>query len=219
MTDPARQGRRQKGKGRTPAEFLERLRTSPWLAGGNDPPARRDTVRCESGAPAAATRSGRHRGAPGANADRPADGSGRVRRRRARQRARLFRPLGAARRAAPGLRRLARRQQGQQLAEGGAHATASTPRATSTTHRQAARRSSSRRSCSGTSTTSSCSTASRQGAAFLNDPAQGPRVVSHEELDEAFSGVVLDLHARPGVQAGRHAARPRRGAARGGSRL
>ena len=54
------------------------------------------------------------RAPPGQDAHRPADGGGRVRRRRARHRPRLPRPLRAARGAAPGVRRLARRQQGQQ---------------------------------------------------------------------------------------------------------
>ena len=36
-----------------------------------------------------------------------------------------------------------------------------------------------------------------QGRASLNDPAQGPRLVSHDELDDAYSGVVLTFAPGP----------------------
>ena len=115
---------------------------------------------------------GRRRAArsPRAHADRPADGSGRVRRGGARQRARLLRPMGAARRAASGVRRVARRQQGEQPAEGGAHLRPRRQGLQVRRHRQAARRSICRRSCSGTSITSSCSTASRRIACSSTIP-------------------------------------------------
>lgn len=37
---------------------------------------------------------------------------------------------------------------------------------------------------------------------FLNDPASGPRVVSFQEFDEGFTGVVLDIHPGPDFQPG-----------------
>ncbi len=39
--------------------------------------------------------------------------------------------------------------------------------------------------------------------AYLNDPAQGPRRVTMEELDSSYSGVVLTFEPGPGVQEGR----------------
>jgi NHLM bacteriocin system ABC transporter peptidase/ATP-binding protein len=42
----------------------------------------------------------------------------------------------------------------------------------------------------------------RRGKAYINDPAQGPRVVSMEELDDAFSGVCLVLEPGEGFEPG-----------------
>ena len=41
-----------------------------------------------------------------------------------------------------------------------------------------------------------------QGRAYINDPAQGPRLVSRDELDEAYSGVVLTFAPAPGFTRG-----------------
>ena len=41
-----------------------------------------------------------------------------------------------------------------------------------------------------------------RGRVRLNDPAMGPRVVSEEEFDEGFTGVVLVFRTRAGLQAG-----------------
>ena len=42
---------------------------------------------------------------------------------------------------------------------------------------------------------------------YLNDPAQGPRVITLEELDGAYSGVVLTFKPGPEFEAGRRVAR------------
>ena len=49
-----------------------------------------------------------------------------------------------------------------------------------------------------------------KGKAYLNDPAQGPRVISMAELDGSYSGVVLTFSQgaefKKGGQAAEHAA-------------
>ena len=42
----------------------------------------------------------------------------------------------------------------------------------------------------------------RKGRVHLNDPAVGPRTVSEEELDQAFTGVVLTFHPDSGFERG-----------------
>ena len=45
----------------------------------------------------------------------------------------------------------------------------------------------------------------RKNRVFLNDPASGPRIVTHEQFDQSFTGVALIFEPGPGfVRAGRH---------------
>lgn len=42
----------------------------------------------------------------------------------------------------------------------------------------------------------------RKGKVYLNDPAEGPRVMSEEEFDQGFTGVVLDIKPGPDFKPG-----------------
>ena len=125
-----------------------------------------------------------------------------MRRRRARHGARALRPLGAARGASLRLRRLARRQQGEQRRQGRALVPSRRPGWKfddieklrdvplpailfwNLNHFVV------------------LEGFDEQVRAYINDPAQGPRLVSRAELDEAYSGVVLTFAPGPGFTPG-----------------
>ena len=127
-----------------------------------------------------------------ADADRPADGSGRMRRGRPGDGPRPSRRLDSARAAARGVRRLARRQQGEQHRAGRRARSASTPRA------------SARSPTTLHELPMPCIIhwnfnhfVVLEGIdgdrASINDPAMGRRSVDMAELDLAFTGVVLAM--------------------------
>ena len=145
-----------------------------------------------------------------ADADHPADGSGRMRRRGAGDGARLSRRMGPAGAAAHRLRRVARRQQGEQHPQGGARfglAAKGFRKEPSTLQLHCRCPASS----TGTSITSWCWRASTATSVFINDPAIGRAADRHGRARSSFTGVVLALEPAPDFK--------RRGASRNGLRL